>query len=182
MRLQAKASEIIAAALGAAPRAAVGRLGGIEVAPTIDANGRMHAPADGYEWNGTIYRGGEYLGDLAGMPRTRKIKARADAAVMIAAALDGECGAEYHGRRIAYVPLTEGQWAAVQAVMPIDKAMVLASEAEAHGWNHGKTFKFSYKRWINAHMHDFEFAWCEGIGEDKQGKVVCYAYGEIIAE
>lgn len=180
MRLIATASDIIAAAQAAAPRLPIGSADGAAMPPTIDGNGRMHAPRDGYEINGTVYRGGEYIGESGGTPRIRKIKATAAAAERIAAALGGECGREFGGNRIVYTPLTEGQWAAVVAVLPIEKAMVLAADAE--GLPHGKAFKFSYRRWLEqrARNHDFDEAWCDGIGADKQGKLVCYVYGQII--
>lgn len=180
MRFCVTANEIIQAAKTAAPRAPMVQAG-MDVAPIIDAHGRMHAPCDGYQWNGATYRAGEFIGESSYAPRPRKIKAKADAADAIAAALGGECGREFHGCKIAYVPLTDAQWAAVAAVLPTPKAMMLASEADARGLPHGKSFKFSWRRWINARMRDFDDSDCEGISEALDGKIVCYVYGEIVA-
>lgn len=179
IKLTSTASEIISAAMSAAPRDVAGSLNGDALGPTADAHGRLHAPCDGYEWEGKTYRGGEYLGDDTFEPRQRKIKAKADAAEIIARELGGSTGKEFYGCKIAYVPLTDAQWKAVQAVLPVEKAMVLdGDDIEVET---GKPFKFSMKKWmaLRVQQNDFESAWVPGVGEDKHGKIVRYAYGRV---
>lgn len=180
IKLTATATEIISAAISVAPRDAAFPASGHAMEPAVDANGRLHAPCDGYEWEGVIYRGGEYLGETSCGPTVRRIKAKADAAEIIARELGGSTGKEFYGQKIAYVPLTDAQWKAVQAVLPVEKAMVLADDDVP---NAGKPFKFSMKAWMaqRVRQNDFYSAWLPGIGDDKHGKMVRYAYGCVIA-
>ena len=82
----------------------------LEIEPTVDKDGRYHAPVDGYVWiNGDTYLGGQYLpfdedNGKAKATQTKKIKIQLDAVPALKKVVYGSNGKswEENGKPVCY--------------------------------------------------------------------------------
>lgn len=115
-----------------------------------DANGRYHAPHDGFFFEGRVYKGGEYLleGDFR---QTYEARVKMPFNQIIAAKQAGVCVRygrdwEVNGERIAYATFI-GERAKIQKIEAMfpraGKELMLHDENDV---NRGKAFKFNTRK------------------------------------
>lgn len=121
-------------------------------APTVDANGRLHAPCEGYVQDGDVYAAGEYLPDEGarnGQRAKAKIKIKLSSYKDIKKVweevshgkswAEGECEVCY-----AYVEgLTQSQAKHLNAEFSGQATKRLVLAEEAHGLENGAVFKLN---------------------------------------
>lgn len=132
--------------------------------PTVDANGRLHAPCAGYIFNDSIYGAGEYLSD-EGMREVAnhsvKVKVKESSISMLSNVRPVGVGSRWteNGDTVCYVYincLTQSQKDAIEKAFPTNKTktLVLESEAIAQGLQIGKSFKLNMQGVANAWAMD----------------------------
>jgi hypothetical protein len=175
-------------------------------APTIDVNGRLHAPCNGYVYNDSVYSAGEYMSvelSKVGSTSTAKVKITASLKEQIKAVW--ACvsfGTTWNkdGIELCYAyfeMLTKAQAETLTSQLVANKKRImLVSEAVEQGLSHGQSWKFSTRKYSNAVAYCFDalqhevnkdgLDWKDieiGTGGTKvlipkfQGKEVCFVYG-----
>jgi hypothetical protein len=131
-------------------------------APTVDAQGRFHAPCNGYEFNGSLYAAGEYMSDefnKAGSMATAKVKitsALIDSIKSVWSAVSfGKAWQGQDGVTVCYAYfecLTASQAEALKAscVSSNKRKMMTVEDAQAQGLKHGASWKFNASKYAKA--------------------------------
>lgn len=123
--------------------------------PTVDQNGRLHAPHSGYVWEDKVYMGGEYLGENTDTNlKLLKIKVLSKLVGTLQAFFGtGNIGRSWKGadgEETCYFYVQVQTWEAniVEPLLPVaGKKIVLVEEAGSNG---NKEWKFSYNRLANS--------------------------------
>lgn len=136
------------AAINAAVSARADRLAPRDsnAAPVIGKGGRLHAPHDGYVWNDVVYAAGEFLADDCAALDTYRILVAIDVKDAMKSLEDVTVtfGAEFDGMCYAYINAPKY----ITSKLPkfFEKYMVPANcDAPT-----GKSWKFSYKKYLNS--------------------------------
>jgi len=133
-------------------------------APTIDNNGRLHAPCNGYVYNDSVYSAGEYMSvelSKVGSTSTAKVKIAASLKEQIKAVWTCVCfGTTWNkdGIELCYAyfeMLTKAQAETLTSQLVANKKrMMLESEAIEQGLQHGAVFKFNKRKYSSALSYD----------------------------
>jgi len=132
----------------------VDRLARCVMQPTIGIDGRLHAPCNGFEWEGSVYAGGEYLPDDGGMEvKTKRYMTTLD----VVQALQGmpHCtvsNGKVFNDNMTYVYITGPNY--IIANLPDMREKIIVEEDGK--FPVGQTWKFSFKRFFNANMYQCE--------------------------
>jgi hypothetical protein len=175
-------------------------------APTVDNQGRLHAPCNGYEYNGSVYAAGEYMSDefsKAGSMVTAKVKitvSLTDGIKSVWSAVSfGKAWQGQDGVAVCYAYfecLTDSQAATLKSsVAPTNKRkMMTVEDAQAQGLKHGASWKFKANKYASALAYCLQAAELEcekdGIASNEwslnsktykfecvfKGKEVCFVY------
>lgn len=132
-----------------------------ELNPTIDDSGRYHAPCSGFEWiDGNTYAGGEYLpvDDInPEVTTTVAVKVSDTAKERLTEMLGSLVGFgkswTQNGVNVqkAYITCSKSLGATLRKYVPDSgKKLVLLSEAEKDGLEHGQAWKFNTRGLTNA--------------------------------
>ncbi|WGH49528.1 hypothetical protein [Alishewanella phage vB_AspM_Slickus01] len=174
--------------------------------PTIDVNGRSHAPCDGYEWDGEVYNGGEYLSFDGG-----RSKSSAKAKVKVATAIKEDISKVWStvsfgkawtakGVEVCYAyieELTESQRVTLENSIVTNRKVMMDEEAAiATGAKFGAVWKFNARKYAKALQYCFDAlmsevskdgiphsAWDIKDGKfvcEFKGKMVCYTYQDAV--
>lgn len=129
--------------------------------PTLDVAGRLHAPHDGYDWNGRVYMAGEYIGDNTD---TTDAPVRIPIRVELLPILykyfpEGKPGKSWKSGDVDvcyfYALVPAWQKKIIESCLPIKgKRVVLVEE---YGSNGSKEWKFSYNKSVNSCMKKADF-------------------------
>jgi hypothetical protein len=172
-----------------------------DVEPTMDSNGRYHAPTDGYVYMGRVFSAGEFLPEEFGSRMTVRIKIKKDLVPVIQEFLTGGSGKSWMERDTEvcyfYGDVSKSQKEKIEALLPSGgrKKIVEATEATTT-----KTWKFSGAR-VGAKikrnyggLHTMDFGLLCHLWEtlapgtefridtdgkfrsNMDGKIVCYEY------
>jgi hypothetical protein len=124
--------------------------------PTVDKNGRKHAPHNGFVWiDDNVYAGGEYLpeeeytisGTTIRYITTTEI-ANTLKEQIAPLGVDVGCGKIFNDTD-CYAYISGPGYILNKLPRPADKVIV-----EDGTFPTGKVWKFSFKRWINAHEYE----------------------------
>jgi hypothetical protein len=139
------------------------------LAPTMDNMGRLHAPVNGYVWEDSTYKGGEYLaieGGKVGLNCKARLKVSARLVEFLQAnnfkVSSGKSWTDNNsGLSVCYAyleNLTQAEAAVIEgvALKQNTKQLVLVSTAEKEGLNIGKAFKFNTRQINTAAGHHCE--------------------------
>jgi hypothetical protein len=172
-------------------------------APTIDAQGRLHAPCNGYEFNGSVYAAGEYMSDeytRQNSNNTAKVKVALsliDAIKTVWSCVSfGKAWQGNDGVTVCYAyfeQLTVSQAEQLKSSlsgMSNNRKMFTLEEATAQGLKHGASFKFNARKYAAALAYDLNACYHEcqkdGIAEnewsinDKTYKFECIFKGKEV--
>ncbi len=139
------------------------------LAPTMDKLGRLHAPVNGYVWEDSTYRGGEYLaieGGKVGMNCKARLKVSKRLIDFLQANnfkvssgkiwTDNNSGLSVCYAYLENLTLAERELIEGLALKQNTKQLVLVSTAEKEGLNIGKAFKFNTRQINTAAGHHCE--------------------------
>lgn len=149
----------------------------IEMKPTLDSQGRLHAPIDNYLWkDGNIYSGGQYLPDPYAMKfdlgeyskntLTYKIKVTEEIVPQLKEFLEGSAGKSWEEDSIRvcyfYANVTKSQYNLLEKIIPQVSGKKIVKVSEFGNPDNLKTWKFSVKRAWNKYCSlnaavDWEF-------------------------
>lgn len=140
----------------------------LEISPTIDSQGRLHAPVDGYQWiNGDIYLGGQFLpfdeeSQKTSKTYTKKIKIMVDVLPELKKVLDGGNGKSWMENNIEvtyfYATVNMSLLTLLNNHLPdTNKKQIVLVESEGNP-NNQKTWTWSTPRLIARHssFNDFD--------------------------
>lgn len=177
-----------------------------DVKPTIDINGRYHAPCDNYLWiNEQIYMGGNYLPDddnYSGRGETIKIKIAVSLEKELDSIIPGKIGKSWNqnGVEMAYFygSVSKAEKTAILKILPEGgKRVALATEnttTKTWKFSSGKIYRniiFKLGRCYELDVFEYfcsqiapgvEFDWIRNkkgefkMVSDFDGKMVCYEY------
>lgn len=177
-----------------------------DLEPTVDSNGRLHAPCDNYFWiNEQIYMGGNYLPEdeeYFGRGETIKIKIATKILDQMNSVIHGSLGKSWNqnGVEMAYFygSVTKAEKTALLKILPEGgKRVVLADEnttTKTWKFSSGKIYRNAVLRLGKFYEMDVldyfcsqaapgvEFDWVKNkkgeykMVSDFDGKMVCYKY------
>jgi hypothetical protein len=135
--------------------------------PTIDTQGRLHAPCNGYVYNDSVYAAGEYMSDefnKAGQMATAKVKISVELIEAIKAVWSavsfGKSWQGNDGITVCYAYfecLTSAQRDQLTSVLSgtsNTRKMMALEQAESLGLKHGTSWKFSASKYARALAYD----------------------------
>jgi len=194
-RMSVSISSIVSALIDSAPRS-VNEVAS-SIGAVVDRQGRLHAPHDGFVFEGIVYRGGEYLpvehANLTNQRESLRLKMTVEQADKTIAMLEQaklDCsaskGKEFDGKVYLYInQITAKQKSEVLGLMPQDNIKILLSveQAKQHRVTGllGKTFKYSHKKKLANMQYTGNYHnWVIGECEQNHGKICGYLYQRIV--
>jgi len=145
----------------------------LEIRPTIDSQGRLHAPVDGYQWiNRDVYLGGQFLpfddeSQKTSKTYTKKIKIMVDVLPELKQVIDGSNGKSWMENNVEvtyfYATVNMSLLTLLNKHIPdANTKQIVLVESEGNP-NHQKTWKWSTPRLIAKHssFNEFDVAFVE---------------------
>lgn len=142
--------------------------------PTIDNNGRLHAPCNGYIYNDSVYAAGEYMSDeftKAGSMATAKVKISAelieDIKAVWSAVSFGKAWQGNDGVMVCYAyfecltTAQRDQLSGALAGTSNARKMMTLEQADSQGLKHGKSWKFNASKYAKALAYDLQACYHE---------------------